>query len=140
MNDISLERFIKAQNNTYSTAINEIKNGRKRTHWMWFMFPQLKELGMSSISRYYGICGIDEAKAYLEHPVLSERLYELCGVLLSHKNKSAYEIFGDIDALKLKSSMTLFALVSNDNSIFHQVLDFYYNGERDELTLKLTGK
>lgn len=140
MNDISLERFIKAQSNTYVAALNEIKSGRKRSHWMWFIFPQLRELGVSSISRYYGILGLDEAKAYLEHPVLSERLYELCGVLLNHKDKSAYEIFGDIDALKLKSSMTLFALISSDDSIFHKVLDYYYNGERDELTLKLTGK
>jgi uncharacterized protein (DUF1810 family) len=99
----ALERFVKAQTNTYEVAMNEIKNGKKRTHWMWFIFPQLRSLGMSSISRYYGLENFDEAKAYLAHPVLSGRLYELCGELLKHKDKTALEIFGgEMDEVTVK--------------------------------------
>ena len=133
----ALERFVKAQTNTYEVAMNEIKNGKKRTHWMWFIFPQLRSLGMSSISRYYGLENFDEAKAYLAHPVLSGRLYELCGELLKHKDKTALEIFGDIDEMKLKSSMTLFALTSEDYTIFDEVLECFFGGEMDEVTVKL---
>ena len=133
----ALERFVKAQTNTYEVAMNEIKNGRKRTHWMWFIFPQLRGLGMSSISRYYGLENFDEAKAYLAHPVLSGRLYELCSELLKHKDKTALEIFGDIDEMKLKSSMTLFALTSEDYTIFDEVLEHFFGGEMDEVTVKL---
>ena len=133
----ALERFVKAQTNTYEVAMNEIKNGKKRTHWMWFIFPQLRGLGMSSISRYYGLENFDEAKAYLTHPVLSGRLYELCGELLKHKDKTALEIFGDIDEMKLKSSMTLFALTSEDYTIFDEVLEHFFGGEMDEVTVKL---
>ena len=133
----ALERFVKAQTNTYEVAMNEIKNGRKRTHWMWFTFPQLRSLGMSSISRYYGLENFDEAKAYLAHPMLSGRLYELCGELLKHKDKTALEIFGDIDEMKLKSSMTLFALTSEDYTIFDEVLEHFFSGEMDEVTVKL---
>ena len=133
----ALERFVKAQTNTYEVAMNEIKNGRKRTHWMWFTFPQLRSLGMSSISRYYGLENFDEAKAYLAHPMLSGRLYELCGELLKHKDKTALEIFGDIDEMKLKSSMTLFALTSEDYTIFDEVLEHFFGGEMDEVTVKL---
>ena len=133
----TVERFVKAQNLIYPIALKEIRNGKKRSHWMWYMFPQLRGLGVSSISRYYGITGIDEAKAYLAHPVLSKRLYELCGALLEHKDKKAYEILGDIDAKKLHSSMTLFALISKKGSIFHQVIDAFFDGERDIDTLDL---
>lgn len=133
----SLERFIKAQTNTYKIAMSEIKNGKKRTHWMWFVFPQLRGLGMSSISRYYGIEGIEEARAYLEHPVLSGRLYEACNELIKHHGKSALEIFGDIDEMKLKSSMTLFSLTSEDYTIFDEVLRCFFDGEMDDITVKL---
>ena len=133
----ALERFVKAQTNTYEVAMNEIKNGRKRTHWMWFIFPQLRDLGMSSISRYYGLENFDEANAYLAHPVLSGRLYEICGELLKHKDKTALEIFGDIDEMKLKSSMTLFALTNEDYTIFDEVLEHFFGGEMDEVTVKL---
>ena len=133
----SLDRFVNAQTNTYQVALNEIKNGRKRSHWMWFMFPQLQELGMSSISRYYGISGLEEAKAYLEHPILSERLYELCGALLEHKGKRALEIFGAIDSMKLQSSMTLFALAFEERSVFEEVLECFFDGLMDEATLEL---
>ena len=133
----ALERFVKAQTNTYEVAMNEIKNGKKRTHWMWFIFPQLRGLGVSSISRYYGLENFDEAKAYLAHPVLSGRLYELCGELLYHEDKTAEDIFGDIDAMKLKSSMTLFSLVSEEYTIFDEVLDRFFDGQMDELTVKI---
>jgi uncharacterized protein (DUF1810 family) len=133
----ALERFVKAQTNTYEVAMNEIKNGKKRTHWMWYIFPQLRGLGRSSMAHIYGISGLEEAVAYLEHPWLSGRLYELCVALLHHKDKSAYEIFGDIDAMKLKSSMTLFALTSEDYTIFDEVLDAFFEGHMDETTVKL---
>ena len=137
MNIDTLDRFVEAQEKMYPIALKELKNGKKRSHWMWYIFPQLRRLGMSSMAHTYGISGLDEAKAYLEHPVLSERIYELCGVLLEHKDKSTYEIFGSIDEMKLKSSMTLFALISKDGSIFHQVLDFFFDGKMDKVTLQL---
>ena len=133
----SLDRFISAQENVYPVALKEIQSGKKCSHWMWFIFPQHKELGRSSISSYYGISSLDEAIAYLEHPVLSGRLYELCGELLKHKDKTALEIFGDIDEMKLKSSMTLFALTSEEYTIFDDVLEGFFEGEMDEVTVKL---
>ena len=98
----SLERFVEAQERTYQVALSEIYNGKKRTHWMWYIFPQLRGLGRSSMAHIYGISGLEEAKAYLEHPILSERLYEICGALLYHKGANIVEIFGDIDTLKLR--------------------------------------
>ena len=133
----SLDRFVQAQTLMYSVALNEIKHGQKRSHWMWYMFPQLRGLGTSSMADWYGISGLNEAQAYLKHPMLSERLYELCGALLEHKDKSALEIFGDIDAIKLQSSMTLFALTCEDYSIFDEVLECFYDGKMDEATLQL---
>ena len=136
----SLERFVKAQELAYPIALQDIKKGKKRSHWMWYIFPQLRGLGMSSMAHKYGIVDLDEAKAYLEHPVLSARLYELCGELLKHRDKSAYDIFGDIDAMKLKSSMTLFALTSKEHTIFDEVLECFFDGERDAITLKLINR
>ena len=136
----SLERFIEAQERTYQVALSEVYNGKKRTHWMWYIFPQLRGLGRSSMAHIYGISGLEEAIAYLEHPWLSGRLYEICVALLHHKDKSAYEIFGDIDAMKLKSSMTLFALTSEDYTIFDQVLEQFFDGEMDEVTVNLINK
>jgi uncharacterized protein (DUF1810 family) len=136
----SLERFVEAQEKMYSTAMKEIQNGKKRSHWMWYIFPQLRGLGRSSMAHVYGISGLEEARAYLEHPWLSGRIYELCVALLHHKDKSAYEIFGDIDAMKLKSSMTLFALTSEDYTIFDQVLEQFFDGEMDEVTVNLINK
>ncbi len=133
----SLDRFVKAQEKMYPIAMKEIKEGKKRSHWMWYIFPQLRGLGRSSIAHVYGISGLEEAQAYLEHPWLSGRLYELCVALLHHKDKSAYEIFGSIDTIKLKSSMTLFALASEEYSFFDQVLECFFDGEMDELTVKL---
>jgi uncharacterized protein (DUF1810 family) len=133
----SLDRFVKAQERMYQVALKEIREGQKRSHWMWYIFPQLRGLGTSSMAHTYGIIDLDEAKAYLEHPWLSGRLYELCVSLLQHKDKSAYEIFGDIDEMKLKSSMTLFALTSEDYTIFDQVLEQFFGGEMDEVTVSL---
>ena len=133
----SLERFVVAQEKMYPIAMKEIQNGQKETHWMWYIFPQLRELGTSSMAHIYGLSGLEEAKAYLEHPWLSGRLQELCVALLHHKDKSAYEIFGDLDEMKLKSSMTLFALTSEDYTIFDEVLENFFGGEMDEVTVKL---
>lgn len=133
----SLDRFVQAQTLMYSATLREIKNGKKVSHWMWYMFPQLRGLGTSFMANMYGISGLAEAKAYLAHPVLSGRLYELCGELLKHKDKTALEIFGDIDEMKLKSSMTLFALTSEDYTIFDEVLENFFGGEMDEVTVKL---
>ena len=133
----SLDRFVQAQTLMYSVTLREIKNGKKVSHWMWYMFPQLRGLGTSTMAYQYGISGLDEAKAYLEHPLLSGRLYELCGELLKHKDKTALEIFGDIDEMKLKSSMTLFALTSEDYTIFDEILENFFGGQMDEATIQL---
>ena len=136
----SLERFVEAQERMYAIALEEIKNGEKQSHWMWYIFPQIRGLGMSSMAHIYGIDGLDEAKAYLDHPTLSVRLFEISEALLKHKKKRPEAIFGYTDAMKLRSSMTLFALVSEDDSVFHKVLQAFYNGEMDELTIKLANK
>ena len=133
----SLDRFVEAQEKMYPIAMKEIQAEKKQSHWMWYIFPQLRGLGTSSMAHKYGIIDIGEARAYLEHPWLSGRLYELCVALLHHKDKSAYEIFGDVDEIKLKSSMTLFALTSEDYTIFDQVLEQFFDGEMDELTVRL---
>ena len=134
-----LDRFIKAQENTYLVALKEIKNGRKQSHWMWYIFPQIKGLGMSETSRYYGIDGEEEAKAYLDNEILGSRLREITSELLKLNIDNPVNIFGTIDAMKLKSSMTLFDYVSEDK-IFSQVLNKYYNGEIDEKTILLCEK
>ena len=133
----SLDRFVEVQETRYSIAMKEIQNGKKESHWMWYIFPQLRGLGWSALSHIYGIIELEEAKTYLEHPWLSGRLYELCVALLKHKDKSAIEIFGDVDAMKLKSSMTLFSLTSENHTIFDEVLECFFDGEMDELTLKM---
>lgn len=133
----SLDRFLEAQDRMYQTALGEIKKGSKRSHWMWFIFPQLRGLGSSKMSYVFGINGVKEAKEYLNHPVLSSRLIEITETLLTHKGKDIYDIMGDIDDMKLKSSMTLFALISEEGSVFHQVLECFFNGEQDSHTLDL---
>lgn len=134
-----LDRFIKAQENNYLVALKEIKNGRKQSHWMWYIFPQIKGLGMSETSRYYGIDDEEEAKAYLDNEILGFRLREITSELLKLNIDNPVDIFGTIDAIKLKSSMTLFDYVSDDK-IFSQVLNKYYNGEIDEKTILLCEK
>ncbi len=132
-----LERFKKAQTQDYGNALREIRNGRKKSHWMWYVFPQVRGLGHSSMADYYGISGIDEAKAYLADPVLGLRLAEISEALMELEEKDAAKIFGFPDVLKLRSCMTLFAAVSGENSVFQKVLDAYYQGEKDERTLAL---
>ena len=132
-----LNRFVVAQGEgVYESAMKEIKGGKKRSHWMWYIFPQLKQLGHSSNSKFYGIEDIDEAKEYLAHPLLGQRLREISQVLCELTGNNAVEIFGDIDAIKLISSMTLFDAVS-PNDIFHKVLDKYNDGEKDIKTIDI---
>lgn len=130
-----LQRFIEAQNDSYDQALKEIRNGRKLTHWIWYIFPQMKGLGFSYNSEYYGITSLQEAKDYLENELLRKRLFEITESLLMHKGKDIESIMGDIDALKLKSSMTLFDAVQ-PGSIFGEVLDGFYGGERCRRTLE----
>ena len=130
-----LQRFIEAQNDSYDQALKEIRNGRKLTHWIWYIFPQIKGLGFSYNSEYYGITSLQEAKDYLENELLRKRLFKITESLLMHKGKDIESIMGDIDALKLKSSMTLFDAVQ-PGSIFGEVLDEFYGGERCRRTLE----
>lgn len=132
-----LARFVKVQEFNYTKALSEIQNGRKRTHWMWYIFPQLKELGRSSTAKYYGIENIEEATEYLNHPVLGARLNEISEALLSNEKSNPYEVMGDIDGLKLCSSMTLFAEVIGYDSVFGRVIEKYYDGKKDENTVRL---
>ncbi|MBC5774982.1 DUF1810 domain-containing protein [Pontibacter sp. KCTC 32443] len=133
----NLNRFLEAQESTYQAALAEIRNGRKRSHWMWFIFPQLAGLGFTETSQFYAIKSIDEATAYLHHPVLGKRLLEITEALLTIEGKSANQIFGSPDDAKLKSSMTLFAAISDENSVFRKVLEKYFNGQKDTKTLQL---
>lgn len=130
-----LQRFVAAQADTYALALNELQAGRKRTHWMWYVFPQVAGLGSSVAAQKYAIRSRAEAQAYLEHPTLCGRLRECADVLLQIPGRSAEEIVGYPDVLKLKSSMTLFAAVAQVSASFTAVLDKYYAGERDEYTL-----
>lgn len=130
----NLERFLTAHQYNYENALREITDGRKRTHWIWFIFPQLTVLGRSANAKYYGISGYDEAKAYLEHPILGARLREITRALLQHRGESAVDILGGIDAVKVRSCMTLFDAVSPDD-IFQEVLDAFYGGTYDKMTL-----
>jgi uncharacterized protein (DUF1810 family) len=130
----SLERFLYAQEAIYDDVVAELHSGRKRSHWMWFIFPQIAGLGHSSTSRYYGIKSVEEARAYLHHPVLGKRLLECTQLLYALEGRSASEIFGYPDDVKLRSSMTLFAQVTEAGSIFEQVLEKYFDSESDEAT------
>lgn len=136
--DYELSRFVTAQQEDYDRALSEIRNGRKVTHWMWYIFPQLKGLGRSPMSEYYGIQGLDEAKAYLENPVLSKHLIEICDALLALDTNHAAEVMG-MDDKKLKSSMTLFDAATESSDVFQRVLDKYYDGKKDYRTLRMLG-
>lgn len=136
---MSLDRFLNAQKKSYNTALEEIKSGRKRSHWMWYIFPQITGLGFSITARFYEIKSMNEAKEYTEHPVLFPRLVEISEKLLELPSDDATEIFGFPDNVKLKSSMTLFALVS-DNPVFNKVLKKFFNGETCEFTLNFANK
>jgi uncharacterized protein (DUF1810 family) len=132
-----LERFVRAQERDYLDALAELRSGRKRSHWMWYVFPQFRGLGFSAMSRRYAIGSVDEAQAFLRHPVLGPRLRESAAALLAIANRSAMEILGSPDDLKLRSSATLFACVSPPGSAFEQLLQKYWEGEPDEATLRL---
>ena len=133
----ALQRFIDAQRFGYETALKEMKAGEKRSHWIWYVFPQVKGLGRSPDSQFYGIDGLEEAKAYLEHPVLGKRLREITHEVRNHSGKNIYSIMGArIDAMKFKSSMTLFDTVS-PNDIFAKALGAFFNGMRDQRTFQV---
>ena len=130
-----LSRFLAAQDPIYPEALSEIRAGRKRTHWMWFVFPQAIGLGASHTAQHYGIRSVAEARAYLAHPILGHRLRECAETLLRVRGKSASEIFGDPDDVKLRSSMTLFCSVAEEDSVFDEVLERYFGEKPDPLTL-----
>ena len=134
---MSLERFIDAQSSMYDQALEEIRGGRNRMHWMWFIFPQFEGLGSSETSRYFAITSRAEAEAYLAHPALGRRIVDCAQAVLNVENRSAVEIFGPVDAMKLRSSATLFAAISPPGSLFHQVIDRYFDGWHDDTTLQL---
>jgi uncharacterized protein (DUF1810 family) len=133
----NLARFLEAQTQDYTKALAEIRSGTKRSHWMWYVFPQLQGLGSSATSRHYAIRSAQEAQAYLDHPILGPRLLECARAVLANRAGSAEDIFGSTDAVKLRSSATLFASVSAPDSLFQQLIDRYFGGEPDELTLQL---
>ncbi|HVT68487.1 MAG TPA: DUF1810 domain-containing protein [Trebonia sp.] len=132
-----LERFVTAQDarDTYGRALRELRAGAKRSHWMWFIFPQITGLGSSPMAQEYAISGLAEARAYLAHPVLGPRLRECASALTALDGKDATEIFGPVDAMKLRSSMTLFAAAARAEPLFTEVLERYFDGEPDEATL-----
>ncbi|MGN6477365.1 MAG: DUF1810 domain-containing protein [Flavipsychrobacter sp.] len=133
----NLDRFIKAQQGVYETALSEIRNGRKASHWMWFIFPQIQGLGHSDMARFYAIKDKEEALEYLQHPILGQRLIEISEVLMQLNSSNAVQIFGGIDSVKLKSSMTLFASLPNTNPIFQKLLDKFFGGEKDGRTIEI---
>jgi len=141
MNDDSynLSRFISAQEGVFENVLTELRNGQKRTHWMWFIFPQINGLGQSATSKHYSIKNAEEARKYVNHPVLGERLLKCAELILAIDGKSALEIFGSPDDKKLKSSMTLFACVTDISSVFIHVLEKYFSGKRDRKTIYLLG-
>ena len=137
--DLGLNRFVLAQEKLYETVVAELKNGDKQTHWMWFIFPQIDGLGTSTFAKLYAIKSIDEAKAYFNHPLLGARLLECSQILLNIKNKSANDILGFPDYVKLQSCMTLFTLAFPSEKTFSDVLTKYYNNEKDIKTIKILG-
>jgi uncharacterized protein (DUF1810 family) len=137
MSTDQLDRFVRAQEEDYARALAEIRSGRKRSHWMWYLFPQVEGLGHSSTARFYAIKGIEEAKAFLAHSILGTRLRECMEAVLAVEGRTAEEIFGYPDVLKLRSCATLFARVSESDSVFERVLKKYYAGKADEAMLRL---
>ena len=136
-NNNSLSRFLEAQEKVYDIALAEIKNGEKESCWMWYIFPQLRGLGESRMSYIYGIDGLEEAKEYFSHPILSSRLIEITQALLIHPDVIIEDLIGDLDVIKLQSCMTLFAFLSEEGSVFHKVLACFYKGIMDEKTLNM---
>ena len=137
MDKYNLSRFLEAQMVTYEGAMLELARGNKKSHWIWYIFPQIEGLGRSDTAKLYSIKSLEEGRAYLEHPVLGQRLVEACEILLSLKDSSMDEVMGFPDDLKLLSSMTLFEVVSDSNSIFTKMIEFYYEGRRDKASLDI---
>ena len=135
-----LTRFVRAQERDYDQALAEIRSGRKQSHWMWYIFPQLTGLGRSATARQFAIASLAEADAYMRHPVLGPRLQEICQAALDVEGRSALDVFGSPDDLKLRSCATLFACVAPAGSVFERLLDRYFGGERDHATLRLLGR
>jgi len=134
-----LARFIEAQERVYAHVLDELQDGRKRTHWMWFIFPQIDGLGFSPTAKFYAIRNLEEARQYLQHPLLGARLLECSKCVLGIHNRTVSEVFSYPDDLKLRSSMTLFERVAEPGSVFAQVLEYCFDGKRDALTLELLG-
>ena len=139
-NLFNLSRFLRAQEKTFDRALAELKRGLKQSHWMWFIFPQVDGLGNSPTTKEYSIKSLDEARAYLEHPVLGDRLIKSARAILDFHGRTAREIVGEIDETKLKSSMTLFAYVAGSDPVFGRVLDKYFGGERDTKTIAILNR
>jgi uncharacterized protein (DUF1810 family) len=135
----SLQRFVDAQDGVIESVRDELRAGRKRSHWMWFVFPQLKGLGASGTAQFYGIASLDEARAYLAHPVLGPRLRECCALMAAVPGRSAHEILGSPDDLKFRSCLTLFAAAAPQEALFREGLERFYGGEPDPRTLALCG-
>lgn len=134
---MSLQRFIDAQQSDYETALSEIKRGRKQSHWMWYIFPQIQGLGFSATSKLYAIRNLQEAQEYLIHPLLGKRLKEITDALINLPSNNAHEIFGSPDDVKLKSSMTLFASLPDADPVFESALKRFFKGEKDAKTLSI---
>ena len=137
MSTYNLERFTEAQQADYAIALSEIKRGRKRSHWMWYIFPQIQGLGFTDTSKYYAIKNLDEAEEYMRHPVLGSRLLDICRELLRLESNNATGIFGTPDDLKLRSSMTLFSSLPGADPVFDLVLEKFYGGAKDSRTLRM---
>ena len=137
LDEFNLDRFLDAQEHSYSTALIELRAGKKRSHWIWYIFPQLRGLGASPTCHAYGLASLKEAHAYLDHPVLGLRLKEAITLMLNQKNSNAGGILGELDALKFRSCLTLFLLAAPSEKIFSDALERFFNGERDPQTLQL---
>mgnify|MGYP003690213509 CR=1 FL=1 len=137
MDQFNLSRFIEAQETTYEGAMFELARGRKDSHWIWYIFPQIVSLGNSEITKIYSIKSLEEGRAYFEHPLLGQRLVEACEILLTLKEASINEVMGFPDDLKLLSSMTLFEFISDENSIFTKIIKVYFDNNRDENSLRI---
>lgn len=137
MDSFDLQRFVTAQAPVYAQVLNELRDAYKRSHWMWFVFPQLRGLGVSSTAQFYGLTGLDEARAYLEHPVLGARLRECTALVMAARAESLHAVFGSPDDIKFCSCMTLFDRVAPDD-LFRLALDRWCDGRRDERTLSMT--
>jgi uncharacterized protein (DUF1810 family) len=137
MDPFDLDRFVTAQEPVWDEVCLELQAGLKQSHWMWFIFPQLAGLGRSAMARHYGLSGLDEAKAYLAHPLLGERLRAACRTLLQHRSRQATEIFGAVDAMKLRSCLSLFLEASGGEEVFRECLDQFFGGAADPQTLRM---